>query len=48
MKDDLDSIIRRLEKAQDSIHKERYSEAVSEIYAAQSKAQYLKDQLNRK
>ena len=43
MKDDLESIIKQLERAQDMLHKQRYDEAGDLIYAAKSEAQFLKD-----
>ena len=43
MKEDLESIIKELQRAQDMIHKKRYDEAIDTIYQAQSEAQFLKD-----
>jgi len=47
MKEDLDSIIRLLEQAQELIEKGKHSEANTCIYYAQGNAQRLKDQISR-
>ena len=43
MKDDLESIIKQLERAYDLIDKEKYLAAQTAIYEAQSSVQFLKD-----
>jgi hypothetical protein len=43
MKENIESIIRALEKAQELIYKEKYSEANTVIYEAQALAQFIKN-----
>lgn len=47
MINDLDSIIRRLEQAQELMYKGRYDEAKQTVYDAQSLVQFLKDEIVR-
>ena len=43
MKQDLDEIIRKLERVQEQIHRANYSEAAALAYDAQSLVQFFKD-----
>ena len=47
MNNDLDSIIRRLEQAQELLYKGRYDEAKTAVYDAKSLVQFLKDAIVR-
>jgi hypothetical protein len=43
MKEDIEIIIKKLERAQDLLYKQNYSEASTLIYEAQSMAQFVRD-----
>lgn len=43
MKEDLDYIIKQLERALEMMHKQRYDEVNDLIYEARSSAQFMKD-----